>query len=80
MVRGAVRDLKAFAQLVISGLRRVGSVVGSCAISSGLGVWRELVEDEDAEDAGRRVLRISVERESSAGCRYPSNQRLKHES
>ena len=79
---GRVRLGKAFAQLVMSGLRsgNSGSVSGVTA-SGSEGVGGDGAdEDEGADDDCRRELRISVERESRAGCKYPSNQRLKQES
>ena len=79
---GRVRFGKAFAQLVMSGLRsgNSGSDSGVTASGSEDMVGDGVDEDEGVEDDCRRELRISVERESRAGCKYPSNQRLKQES
>lgn len=79
---GRVRFGKAFAQLVTSGLRSGNSGSDSGVTASGMEdeAGDDVDEDEGADDDCRRELRISVERESRAGCRYPSNQRLKQES
>jgi hypothetical protein len=79
---GIVRLLKAFAQLVTRGLRsgissfRSGEAMSGADVEAGEGVE----DEEGVEEDCRRELRISVERESRAGCKYPSNQRLKQES
>jgi hypothetical protein len=84
LVVARVRVGNAFAQLVMSGLRSGDSGCISGVVTSGIDDWTEegVVEIEDEEDAEgcRRELSISVERESRAGCRYPSNHRLKQES
>jgi hypothetical protein len=77
---GRIRLGKAFVQLVMSGLRSGNSGADSGVTASGM---EDTVGDGVEEDEGadcRRELRISVERESRAGCKYPSNQRLKQES
>lgn len=79
---GRIRLGKAFAQLVMSGFRSGNSSSVSGVTTSG--VEDDAVDDADEDDGAdegcKRELRISVERESRAGCKYPSNQRLKHES
>jgi len=79
---GRVRFGKAFAQLVTSGLRNGNSCSDSGVTASGMAdeAGDGVDEEEGTADECRRELRISVERESRAGCRYPSNQRLKQES
>lgn len=79
---GRVRLGKAFAQLVMSGLRSGNSGSDSGVTASGIeDVMGDGVdEDEGVDEDCKRELRISVERESRAGCKYPSNQRLKQES
>jgi len=79
---GRVRLGKAFAQLVMSGLRSGNSGSDSGVTASGMVdiVGDGVVEDDGVDEDCRRELRISVERESRAGCKYPSNQRLKQES
>jgi hypothetical protein len=60
------------------GLRPAG--VGDGASSTTATGCDGVAELEPEEELCKRELTISKERESRAGCRYPSNQRLKHES